>query len=105
MNFVNCTPHDIVLNNGTTFKPSGTVARVSSYDSLHSYVDGIPFYVQTFGLISDLPDPQDNTFYIVSAMVKAATDRKDVVAPATNNSLTVRSDKGHIVSVPGFIRN
>lgn len=105
MNFVNCTTHDIVLNNGTTFQPSGAVSRVSSYNSLHSYVDGIPFYIQTFGVIADLPDPQDDTVYIVSAMVKSATDRKDAVAPATNSSLTVRNDKGHIVSVPGFICN
>ena len=39
-----------------------------------------------------------------SAMVLAAcNDRSDLVAPATGHPDAVRSEKGHIVSVPGFV--
>ena len=40
---------------------------------------------------------------IVSAMVLSASDRTDLVAPATGHPDTIRNDKGQIISVPGFI--
>jgi hypothetical protein len=97
--FINLTPHSIVLNDGTSFAPSGTIARVSSQLTKVSDL----FFSRTYGDITGLPDAQDDTFYIVSGLVKNATDRKDVVAPATDHSDVVRNDKGHILSVPGFI--
>lgn len=98
--FINVTPHAIVLNDGTTFPASGTVARVSARFS--EIVDG--FCTQTFGDVVDLPQPQEGVYYIVSAMVFAATDRADVVAPATGHPACIRNDKGQIVSVPCFLR-
>ena len=39
-----------------------------------------------------------------SSLVLAANrTRTDLVAPATGRSETIRNDKGHIVSVPGFV--
>jgi hypothetical protein len=96
---VNCTPHAIVLNDGTTFEPSGSVARVSA--SFVEVEKGI--YRQVFGDVIDLPEATEGTLYIVSAMVFNATDRQDVIAPATGHPETKRNEKGHIVSVPGFI--
>lgn len=58
---------------------------------------------QEFGDVQGLPDPQDGVKLIVSAMVLAASDRADLVAPATGHPETVRNEKGHIVSVPGFV--
>ena len=56
-------------------------------------------------LTHDVEAPEAGVIYIVSAMVlSAAKDRHDLVAPATNHELTVRNEKGHIVSVPGFVR-
>jgi len=97
--FINLTPHAIVLNDGTIFEPSGTIARVSS--SLTSVSDGM--FKQVFGQIIDLPKPKAKTMFIVSAIVFSATDREDIIAPATSHPDVVRNDKGHIVSVPGFI--
>lgn len=97
--FINCTPHAIVLNSGEVFEPSGVVARVSS--SLIEVGEGM--FSQTMGEVENLNMPIEGVFYIVSAMVKSATDRKDVVAPATGHPDVVRNEKGHIVSVPGFI--
>jgi len=102
MNFVNLTPHAIVLNNGTTFPPSGDVARVTvAYSDFDS--DGIA--TTTFGNIIGLPDPAPDTFYIVSGMVAATIgkSRADVVTPATGHPMAVRQD-GQIISVPGFVR-
>ncbi len=101
MNFINLTPHAIVLNDGAVYQPSGTIARVSAQFS--EVVDG--FCTQTFGDVVGLPAPQDGVYYIVSAMVFAATDRVDVVAPATGHPACVRNDKGQIVSVPCFLRH
>lgn len=104
MNFINLTPHAIVLNNGTIFEATGTVARVSSSFTEFD-ADGI--CRQQFGEVINLPAPQEGVCYIVSALVltaAVAAGRTDVVAPATGHPATVRNDQGHIVSVPGFVR-
>ena len=101
MKIINVTPHAIVLNDGTRFEPSGTVARVGV---AYSPFVGL-FTSQVFGEVQDLPEEAADTVYIVSAMVLSATSRQDVIAPATGHPGTVRNEKGHIVSVPGFVRN
>lgn len=105
MKIVNLTPHDIVITDGPTFPPSGTVARVSVQQVEVGDINGISVKAQTFGDIVDLPPPQDDTVFIVSAMVLNAAKeagRNDCVAPDTSNA--VRDDAGHIVSVPGFVK-
>ena len=99
--FVNCTPHDIKLNDGTIFAASGVVARVSAS---YTEFDENGICQQVFGDVTGLPEPKENTVYIVSALVLAATDRQDVVAPATGHPGCVRNEKGLIESVPGFVR-
>lgn len=99
-NFKNFTPHTIVLNDGTQF-PSLGLARVSnSFTSFDE--DGICSV--RYGDVQGLPEPEADTFYIVSAMVLAASSREDLVAPATGHPDCVRNEKGFIVSVPGFVR-
>lgn len=100
INYINLTPHAIVLNDGRIFEPSGIIARVSS--SYSDIIDDV--CTQVYGEVTGIPAMQENTRYIVSAMVLAATDRDDVVAPATGHPETTRNDKGHIVSVPCFVR-
>ena len=105
MKIVNLTPHPIVITNGPTFPPSGTVARVSVQQVDAGDINGIPVKAQTFGDIIDLPAPADDTVFIVSAIVLSAAKeigRTDVVAPDTTNA--VRDDEGRIISVPGFVR-
>lgn len=84
---------------GTQFPASGNIARVAA--SFKDVSNG--FYTQTFGEVENLPAPVEDVYYIISAMVFAATDRKDVVAPATGHPECVRNKKGQIVSVPGFV--
>lgn len=102
MKFINATPHSINLNDGTVFEPSGIVPRVSQ--EISEFNSDL-IATQSFGKVEGLPEPQEGVIFIVSAMVLSASNRKDLVAPATNHKQTVRNEKGHIVSVPGFVRN
>ena len=99
--FVNLTPHIVRLNDGTEFPPSGKVARVTS---VYSQFDKNGVANVTFGEVQNLPHPEKDTIYIVSALVASAChDRQDVVSPATGHPDAVRKD-GQIFSVPGFVR-
>lgn len=99
MQIINCTPHAIVLNNGESFPISGNVARVSS--SFEEVENG--FFKVAYGQVTGLPEAKEETLYIVSSMVANATNRRDVIVPATGHPECIRNDKGQIVSVPGFI--
>lgn len=100
--FINLTPHTITINNGIEYHPSGKVARVANKFSNFCCGIATVFY----GEIENLPEPEEGTIYIVSALVLAAAKEKgrtDIVAPATGHPDCVRKD-GFIVSVPGFVR-
>jgi len=97
---INCTPHEIVLNSGATFAPSGEVARVSTDSTVISTDDGVTYARKSVGGVVGLPAEQAGVKYIVAAMVFDNCNRRDIVAPMTD--VAVRNDKGHIVSVPGF---
>lgn len=101
VNFVNCCLHPIALNDGRLFQPSGHVARVAATYS--EFEDDI--CLQGFGAVEGLPEPQEGTVFIVSALVLGALNgsRPDVVAPASGHPLAKR-DGGNVVSVPGFVR-
>jgi len=100
MNFKNFTPHVINMNDGQSFVSEG-LARVSaSFTTFNN--DNI--CRQSFGEVEGLPEPQKDVMLIVSGMVLGASDRSDLVAPATGHKDTRRNAKGHIVSVPGFVR-
>ena len=100
MRFINCTPHTINLNDGREFPVSDHIARVSS--SYTEFVNDMCTVV--YGEVVDLPEPQEDTMYIVSAFVlNACPERKDLVIPATGHPDCIRNE-GRIVSVPGFIR-
>ena len=104
MNFVNLTPHAIILNNGTVIEknPQLPVARVASN---HTEFDENGICRVIYGEVENLPAPEEGVIYIVSAMVLSrAPDRHDVVAPATGHPACVR-ENGRIVSVPGFVGN
>lgn len=102
MKFINCTPHKVVLNDGSVFEPSGIIPRVSN--SFTDFDENFICEVR-YGQVQGLPEPEDGTIYIVSAMVMAAChDRNDLVAPATGHPGCIRVN-GQIVSVPGFVRS
>ena len=101
-NFQNFTPHTITLNDGTKFESVGVARVAASFTEVDA--DGV--CSQTFGDIVDLPKEEEDTLYIVSALVLSAAKaagRKDCVAPASGHPDCVRKD-GFIVSVPCFVR-
>lgn len=104
MRFVNLTPHEVVLNNGEKFPPSGIIARVAtSYGPFDE--NGVAKV--KFGAPVGLPDPEKGTLFIVSGLVASAMKgkRSDLVSPATGHRDCIRSDdRKTIISVPGFIR-
>jgi len=109
MQFLNLTPHALsaVLEeeDGITvvFPPSGTVARVAVRTETLPSLAGFRLQSQSFGRVENLPEPEADTVYIVSAMVLAqCKDRSDVVAPDTGKD-AIRKD-GQIVAVRGFVR-
>ena len=99
MNIINLTPHSInfVSADGQpvlTVPSSGTLARVSSRTITTGSVAGIPVTETEFGSVEGLPEPQDGTVYIVSAIVaQRCKGRNDVFIP--NES--VRDEKGRII--------
>ena len=103
---INLTPHslNLVTDSGTvTVPPSGVVARVAvARESAGTVtIDGVtvPLSRATYGAIEGLPDPQPNTFYVVSAVVaSAARDRNDLLVPDD----LVRDEHGRVIGARGL---
>ncbi|MEM5868250.1 MAG: hypothetical protein QXG39_10080 [Candidatus Aenigmatarchaeota archaeon] len=107
---VNLTPHEIVVYDSSgqniLFKipPSGTVARVSTFQQKVGELNGIPIYKTTYGKVENLPNPQPGVVYIVSILVLQALagSRSDIVAPDTGSG-AVRDASGKIIGTKSFI--
>ena len=98
--YINATPHAINVA-GVIYPKTELLARVA--EEYTDIVDGECTAI--YGQVEGLPEMQEGTKYIVSAQVLAASDRADLVAPATGHKDVVRNERGHIVSVPCFRRN
>lgn len=105
VNFVNLTPHPIVvrLHDGdVTFPPSGKVARVDEMPTtVVGEMGGVKILSRTvFTAVINLPEPVEGTAFIVSGLVAGAVSRADVFCPATGpKDGAIRNDKGHIIAV------
>jgi len=104
MKIVNLTPHDIhiVGNAGNvirTYPASGEVARVAmKTEHVGQLPDGTPLTrsVADMDNVTGLPEPQDDTMYIVSLFTKSALpSRTDLLVP----NEAVRDEAGRIVGV------
>ena len=99
---VNLTQHEVKeAESGLCFSPSGLVARVETECSNVEKIGGIQMYSRSFGQVIDLPEPQLDTLYIVSALVfEAAKNRQDLLAPGE----LVRDEKGRPIGCKGFVK-
>ena len=113
MAIINCTPHPInVKLNGevTVFTASGFIARVGSSFESSKEVGEFASFTVSYGEITGLPVINNDDYVIVSSLVlEAAKNCKhpnlaQMVAPATGHPACTRNEKGHIESVPGFVR-
>lgn len=117
---LNLTPHPITLKcldgKEITFPPSGTVARVSTIESIIGTMDvaSVPADAQgntnghritvvrrSFGEVTGLPE--EGVECIVSAMVLGAIPgRRGVFAPDTGDT-AIRNEKGFVVAVTRLV--
>lgn len=72
MKFINLTPHTITLNDGTSFPTEGNARVADTYTEFNT--SGV--CKVKHGDIENLPEPEANTTFIVSAMVLAAAKEK-----------------------------
>lgn len=101
INIVNLTPHDINIvapTGNVTIARSGIVARVAAVSNQMDTINNIPIYAVRYGNVENLPAPQENTIYIVSALVKQASSRTDLFSPGE----LVRDDKGIVIGCKGL---
>lgn len=108
MNLINKTPHNlnIVGQFGiTVIEPSLPPTRCKQTNipiSTLSFETNV-FVVTTssFGAIEDLPEPEDDTYFVVSRIVAEASGRKDLLipGPAIRNDVT-----GQIIGCDGLSR-
>lgn len=109
MRFRNLTPHAItvVREDGceTVFQPDQQgPARVSVRTETLPAIAGFRLQQQAFGQVENLPEFEEDTVLIVSALVLAqCKDRDDVVAPDTGRD-AIRNEQNQIVAVRGFVR-
>lgn len=97
----NLTPHLINIRGDRTLDldTSGIVARCSQSNELVGRLAGISIKKQKFGKVVDLPDPQENTIYIVSRLVAdACRDRNDLLIPGP----VLRDENGKVIGCDGL---
>ncbi|MEA3280205.1 MAG: hypothetical protein U9Q38_06370 [Thermodesulfobacteriota bacterium] len=103
--FVNLTMHDIFITGGITI-PAPVVSdhpcRVEKTVQVE-YRDDVKIITNVYGKIFGLPEPKDNTIYIVSAVVLNAlgSSRPDVVAVAG----VIRGKNGEVTCCTGLRTN
>ena len=90
----NYTPHEIIIKRGDDFikYPSMGIARVSVSSHKVAELDGVDIVESSYGEVVGLPTEEDGVYYIVSALVKGASTRADLLVPDG----TVRDDKGQV---------
>lgn len=109
MKIINLTAHAINVVNGENniAYPSEGLARVKTEEKVIGSVDGIPVVKTVYTTVEGLPEPQEDTVYLVSTLVLQALKasgvcRHDCLAPNTGISGAIRDEQGRIVGVKGF---
>jgi hypothetical protein len=96
---INKVPHAVYIlddNNNIlrVFPKSNGMIRVEEESHDIGEIDGIHICSTIWGDTTDVPDPQDGVYYIVSQLVKnALPERPDLLVPKH----VVRDDNGNII--------
>ena len=104
MKLINLTPHDVnivdedgmpiltVISSGLA-RCKATTVRIGTVDiETENGIVTIPETTTSFGDVYGLPEPENNTLYIVSRPIVEATHRADLRIP----NETVRDEQGRI---------
>lgn len=106
---INLTPHAINVIKGEEkiiFPPSGAIARVCTHSIEAGVINNIPIVKTSYGDIDFGVELEEDTIYIVSAIVLSALkainhpNLNQFVAP--NTGAAIRNTEGQIIGVPGF---
>jgi len=104
---LNLTPHSITIRlaDGTdrTFPPSGTVARVVTFETSGLSLDGIPTVYRKTGNVEGLTLPLIQPV-LVSTMVLAELPGADAVYAPDTGPTAIRNEAGHVVAVTRLVR-
>ena len=108
MQIINMTPHalNMITDAGEVIiPPSGIIARVSvTREQIGTVeVDGaiIPVNRSVFGSVEGLPEPQPDTYYVVSMLVAQAVPYRNDLLIVDD---TVRDEQGRIIGARAFAR-
>lgn len=109
MRIINLTPHEVKIvdggNNVVAVFPSDGVAWVSQYDVLVDEINSIPVVKTEFGEVLGLPEPAEDTVFIVSRItVEVARARGLNTDDLLITSGAVRDDQGQIVGCRALAR-
>ena len=121
MKIINLTPHAIrvrveenpvaePLESDVVIQPETAPARLDQSSIVAAEINGIPVKKTVFGEIYNLPDPDGESFYVVSMPVAqraAQIGRTDVMSPNTAPKQDIRYPEGHklaglVFAVRGF---
>ena len=106
MKVINLTPHDVNICDDEgrfikIYRANGKVARVNNGYEAIDYVNDIPLLTRADLTVIDLPEPREDTMYIVSNIILGyCPDRMDLIAPA----LQVKVN-GRVVGCRAFVSN
>lgn len=104
MNIINATPHELNIydedkNLVSSIPASGKVTRLSTSRQIIAREWGIPFFNTAIGEVQDLPEPQEDTIFVVSGFVhQAFPERTDLWQPGE----PVRDDSGRVIGCVGL---
>ncbi|MBQ1298367.1 hypothetical protein IIY24_00815 [Candidatus Saccharibacteria bacterium] len=110
MAILNLTPHTInlIAENGETvmvIPPSGVVARATQTDQVCGEVEGIEVVKTSFGAPTDLPEPCEGVYLVVSlATANAARTTGRSTDDLLLTSSPVRDEGGRIIGCRRFAR-
>ncbi len=113
MKIVNLNKHAIVLflnvkgqEEHIKLEPSGMIATVSVKQTVEKFINGFPCVKNEYGDVVGLPAPEDDTLYLVNAIVleraKNTMARRDCIAPDTGPT-AIRDEKGQVIAVTRFV--
>lgn len=107
MKIVNLNKHVIVVlfaGVETKYEPSGMVASVSVKQTVEKFINGVPCVKNEYGEVIGLPEPKEDTLYLVNAIVLERAKlmgRNDCIAPDTGP--TAIRENGQVIAVIRFV--
>jgi hypothetical protein len=99
--FINLTPHDIHIKDRVISK-SGIIARCCETTVNLGKTDEVDLILRKYGDVTDLPEPKENTIFIVSMLVRLALpNRHDIASPGDME----RDKDGNIIGCCNLVVN